>query len=90
MILEELEHRPLFVDNEVGKCGFISLAVWLSQQHKVVVDFQKKTGVLFPKTKFDQLIDEATGNDNKIAEAWLNYVSRWHWGCACHQEEPDL
>ena len=89
MILEELEHVPLFIDNEVGKIGFMSLAAWLSKQNDAVLDFQKETGISFPKTKLDQLIDEATGNDMQIAKAWLNYVSRWHWGCACHHEPTE-
>lgn len=86
MLLEELEHVPLFIDNEVGKISFLSLAAWLSKQHDATLDFQKKTGVSFPKTQLEKLIDEATGNDMQIAKAWLNYVSRWYWGCACHQE----
>jgi hypothetical protein len=62
--------------------AFVSLVDWASRQENILSDFYKKFGIrLNPKeTIMDNLIDKATGFDEKISVAFVNYVLENYWG----------
>lgn len=42
--------------------------------------FEAETGKRFPRSGMDRLIDQTTGNDGEIAEAFVRWVAERLWG----------
>lgn len=60
--------------------AFASCVRWAHGDAETRELFEQETGRRFPKGGLDQLIDEATGNDEELAGAFVGWVAERLWG----------
>ena len=54
--------------------------VWASSDGDVLQMFLDETGMKLPTSGLDRMIDEATGNDKRIAEKFVEWFNENIWG----------
>lgn len=62
--------------------AWLSCVLWVAGQPEAVEEFERQTGVRWtpPRTALDKLIDQASGHEWAVVEAFVRWVNTEIWG----------